>query len=63
MSRLERVAENVWEVNEPVKVPGLRLEHRMTVMRLGSGTLVVHSPVRWSEGLRDARRGERSFEF
>ena len=54
MSSLERVAENLWERNEPLKAPGLRLGHRMTVMKLRSGPLVVHSPVRFSEGLRDA---------
>ena len=46
MSRLDRVAENVWECNEPLKkAAGLRLEHRMTVMKLRSGELVVHSSV------------------
>ena len=54
MSSLDRVAENVWERNEPLKAAGLRLGHRMTVMKLRSGPLVIHSPVRWSEGLRDA---------
>ena len=48
------MADNVWEVSEPLKAAGLQLGHRMTVMKLGSGELVVHSPVRWSEGLRDA---------
>jgi hypothetical protein len=40
MSILERVAENVWECNEPLKAAGLRLEHRMTVMKLRSGVLI-----------------------
>ena len=48
------MADNVWERNEPLKAAGLRLGHRMTVMKLRSGPLVIHSPVRWSEGLRDA---------
>lgn len=54
MRSLERVADHLWEVNEPLKVPGLRLEHRMTVIKLSSGELVVHSPVRFSKALRDS---------
>lgn len=48
------MADNVWEVSEPLKAAGLQLGHRMTVMKLGSGELVVHSPVRFSKALRDA---------
>ena len=54
MSGLDRVAVNLWERNEPLRAAGLRLGHRMMVMKLRSGELVVHSPVRFSDGLRDA---------
>lgn len=40
-----RLADDVWEVERPLKAPGLRLNHRMTVIRLASGELWVHSPV------------------
>jgi hypothetical protein len=45
MSLLNQLAENLWETSGPLKVPGLRMNHRMTVVRLGSGELWVHSPV------------------
>ena len=54
MSGLDSVAVNLWERNEPLRAGGLPLGHRMTVMELRSGELVVHSPVRFSDGLRDA---------
>ena len=50
---LTRIDENLWEVIAPVKVPGLRIDHRMTIVRLSSGDLVVHSPVEYSGALRD----------
>lgn len=52
MSALNKVAENVWEVVAPLKIPGLRMDHRMTVVRLTGGELLVHSPVEYSKELR-----------
>ena len=50
---LKRVAENVWVVDSgPVKAFGLRLPSRMTVIRLASGAMWLHSPTRFSESLR-----------
>ncbi|MBI2501842.1 MAG: DUF4336 domain-containing protein [Candidatus Latescibacteria bacterium] len=39
------LAENLWEVSRPLKAPGLRIDHRMSVVRLSTGELLVHSPV------------------
>jgi hypothetical protein len=38
-------AEGVWLATEPVSFLGLRLTATMTVLRLGDGTLLLHSPV------------------
>ncbi|MGZ8898634.1 MAG: hypothetical protein ACXW3Z_00940 [Limisphaerales bacterium] len=48
MSALKAVAENVWEAVTPLKIPGLRMDHRMTVVRLSNGELLIHSPVEYS---------------
>lgn len=45
---MNHLADNVWEVSKPLRLGGLmELGHRMTVVRLISGELVVHSPVAW----------------
>ena len=50
---LKRVAENVWVVDSgPIKAMGLRLPIRMTVIRLASGGMWLHSPTRFDETLR-----------
>jgi hypothetical protein len=51
---LKRVAENVWIVDSgPLKVAGLLpMPVRMTVIRLGSGATLLHSPTRFDEALR-----------
>jgi hypothetical protein len=51
MNALNKVTENVWEVVAPLKLPGLRMDHRMTVLRLAGGELLVHSPVEYSKEL------------
>jgi hypothetical protein len=49
-----QVAENVWIVDhEPINTAGLRLPIRMTIIRLSSGDLLVHSPTRYSSALRE----------
>ncbi len=45
MPILNPIAETLWELSRPVKLPGLRVGHRMTVARLQTGELWVHSPV------------------
>jgi uncharacterized protein DUF4336 len=51
MQMLNPLAENLWELSQPVKAPGLRMGHRMTVARLQTGQLWVHSPVAYDEAL------------
>jgi len=49
---LNSLGENIWELSEPLKLAGLfELGHRMTVIRLSSGQLILHSPVRYHDGL------------
>ena len=54
MNVLKEVVENVWEANAPLKLPGLRMDHRMTVLRLQNGELVVHSPIEFSAAFHNA---------
>jgi Domain of unknown function (DUF4336) len=52
---LKPVAENVWIVDSgPQRVLGIPLPIRMTVIRLRSGELWLHSPTRYDNRLRDA---------
>jgi hypothetical protein len=56
MRRLSEIAEGVWEAIAPLKLPGLRMDHRMTVVRLSSGELLVHSPIEYSKELEHSLR-------
>ncbi len=48
------VAENVWFIDdEPINAVGLRLPVRMTIIRLGTGELLLHSPTRYSSAVRE----------
>jgi len=50
---LKPVAENVWIVDSgPQQAMGLTLPVRMTVIRLGSGDVWLHSPTRFNAELR-----------
>lgn len=51
---MNRVAENLWEVERPLKVPLVRINHRMSVARLRNGELWVHSPVEYGPNLAAA---------
>jgi len=51
---LERIAEDVWGEARPLRFFGLETGTRMTVVRLRSGGLFVHSPVALDTQLRDA---------
>ncbi|HYC69723.1 MAG TPA: DUF4336 domain-containing protein [Opitutaceae bacterium] len=48
---LNRLHEGLWERNEAMTVLGMAIGHRMTVARLGDGSLWVHSPVAYSAEL------------
>ena len=50
---LTQAADDVWIVDDtPLHMGGLRLPVRMTVIRLSSGAVLLHSPVRCSSSLR-----------
>jgi hypothetical protein len=51
MSLLKAVAPEIWECSQPLRVTGMELGHRMTVVRLGTNGLWIHSPVEWSTEL------------
>ncbi|CAM3194449.1 MULTISPECIES: DUF4336 domain-containing protein [Methylobacterium] len=52
---LKPVAEGVWIVDSgPLRVLGLPLPVRMTVVRLGDGSLWLHSPTRYDAALHRA---------
>lgn len=52
MAELHPVAANLWITSIPHRFIGLHLGTRMTVIRLASGALVLHSPVPVSDELR-----------
>lgn len=45
---LHKIDEGLWERNDPLRILGMPLGHRMTVARLADGSLWVHSPVAYS---------------
>ncbi|HEY5550518.1 MAG TPA: hypothetical protein VIK52_01415 [Opitutaceae bacterium] len=48
---LKEFAPGVWEYSSPLRVIGIEMGHRMTVVRLADGKLWIHSPVQWSREL------------
>lgn len=44
-AHLTPFAEGVWVASAPARINGMRLAATMTVLRLGDGTLLVHSPI------------------
>ncbi|MDP3936618.1 MAG: DUF4336 domain-containing protein [Deltaproteobacteria bacterium] len=50
---LQRLAENIWVVERPQSYFGLEVGKRMTVIRLKSGKLLLHSPVVLTPALRE----------
>ncbi|NNM72502.1 DUF4336 domain-containing protein [Enterovirga aerilata] len=53
LDTLKPLAENVWLVDSgPIRAMGLSLPVRMTVVRLASGGMWLHSPTRFDEDLR-----------
>jgi hypothetical protein len=42
---LTRLADGVWIENAPVSILGTKLTSTMTVLRLGDGSLLLHSPI------------------
>lgn len=52
MARLEPVVADIWVVSEPTRIVGMPLSTNMTVVRLPSGELLLHSPVPCTDALR-----------
>ncbi len=53
LDMLKPVAEGIWIVDSgPLRVLGMPMPVRMTVVRLGNGDLWLHSPTRYTEGLK-----------
>ena len=53
LDRPKPVADGVWIVDSgPVRVSGLPLPVRMTVLKLAGGELMLHSPTRFEPGLK-----------
>jgi hypothetical protein len=48
---LTPLGHNLWETNQPLKVMGFAVGHRMTVLRDANGNVAVHSPVRITSAL------------
>lgn len=51
------ISDGVWQSGAPVRFLGLRLSANMTVLRLGGGELLVHSPVALTPARRAAVDG------
>jgi len=50
----ELVADRIWLHEYPIRYAGIRVNARMTVIRLASGGLVIHSPAPFDEPLAAA---------
>src|SRR5713101_8344143 len=48
------IADGLWVAEQPLRYLGVALTTRMTIIRLADGDLIVHSPIRLTEGLRSA---------
>ena len=49
---LTSLGPDIWETHQPLRIAGvIPLGHRMTVLRLPSGGLLAHSPVRLDDDL------------
>lgn len=53
-STLQPVADDVWVVHRPLRFFGVEIGTRMTVVRLGDGSLWLHSPVPIDDALAAA---------
>jgi hypothetical protein len=51
---MKPIAPQLWVVETPLRFRGIEVGRRMTVVRLASGALWVHSPAQLSPGLREA---------
>ena len=51
MTQLQPLADDIWTADVPLRVGGMSIGHRMTVVRLAGNALWVHSPLEWSRQL------------
>jgi hypothetical protein len=51
---LERIVDDVWVAHRPLRFFGVEVGTKMTVVRLRSGSLFVHSPIALDAPLREA---------
>jgi hypothetical protein len=60
---MKAIASGLWVVDTPLRFRGIEVGRRMTVVRLGSGDLLVHSPAPLTAELREtlAQQGEVRF--
>src|SRR4051812_49151564 len=49
---LKQATDDIWVYNDaPISAAGIPVPIRMTVIRLGDGSLILHSPTRYSQGV------------
>ena len=48
------LGDNIWDHEMPIRFGGIPLWHRMTVIRLSSGGLMVHSPTKLDFATQEA---------
>lgn len=51
---LQQIDVDLWTATQPLSILGMDIGARMTVVRLRSGGLFVHSPIRLTDGLKAA---------
>ena len=51
---MKRIAPELWALETPLRFRGIEVGRRMTVVRLRSGDLLIHSPAALSDELREA---------
>lgn len=61
--RLNKVGDCIWEVSDPLQILGVEFGHRMTVVKLSSGDLWVHSPVELNADVQKALQSLGSLRY
>ncbi len=49
---MKKIHDNLWVVERPLRLLGVNLGARMTVIKLDAGGLILHSPVAYEYGLK-----------
>jgi hypothetical protein len=53
---LMNFTDEIWTASDPIRFAGTWFPHVMTVIRLGDGSLLIHSPCRFSQALAESIR-------